>query len=1425
MGGKSGTTTQSVSIPPDVLKRYNAVNTRAENVAQKPFQPYTGQFVADITPTQQAGINATTQYAQSAQPYYQAATGQLGQAQGQGQQAIQQAFGSLGQGVDVGQQYAQAATQGIGAALQAGQPYQTAATNAAYSGAQALTPENINIQGYMSPYTQAVADTTFQALRQQQQQEMQGATANAIKSGAFGGDRAGLVAANLARQQQLGTAQAMAPIYQQGYGQALGSAMTAAQSNRAALQNLAGQLQGIGQQGYGQQMGAAQQMAGLGQQQFGQGLGAAGQLGALGQQQYGMGAGTAQQLAALGSGAQQSALQGAQAQLGAGTLEQQTQQADLTARYQQFLQERGYDFQVAQFLANIAMGTGALSGSTTTTTQPMPFFSDRRVKDDVKEIGKTHDGLPIYSYKYKGDDQTQIGLMAQDVEKKHPEAVYDMGGVKGVDYKQATEHAERPERYSGGLVPASQGGSVYEPGAYARGGYNIGGDVVDPNDLQAIIAQQQQAFGPFSEGGLYGGSQHETPFANAKGIVPQSRMHVPKLKEVGPAPRLPDSGAQQALSVFDTAVGMKNRYETGKEALKGLFGGETETESKPKNAPQTVKGGVVPPAADKQPKVVPSVSAKTEDEPGILDRIKDAISTNIYDVIGRADGGLVPRHAYAVGGMSKDPSLPYEEDDKSPYKYFPTEILESEKPELQKPSQSSSAASQTGIGAGDVIKLISMLPFSDRRVKHDVKEIGKTHDGQPIYSYKYNGDNQTRMGLMAQDVEKHNPDAVHTIGGVKAVDYKRATKGAERDERYSGGLVSRHGYQEGGVPEDYALGAAKEILRQREGFLEQPKFDVNALRGGYGTDQFTTPEGKVLPVTAETRFTKEDAERDLNRRALLFMQKAQSDIGPENWQRLTPDAKAALTSVTYNYGSVPKSVVAAAQTGDIRAVGDAVAGLAKHNEGINAGRRMFEARFINPEGDYRADLSASRATSASLGVKPSASEGTGLMPQVRNYLAENQSWLSPLGAGLRGMVQSRSPFLAGALLEGAGTGLEAVGAAQKQAADTALTRANEVAVLSRLPKDAVLIDDNGRPYGVRVYINGKMTTVPFGKFMEAMEQGKSFDLAPPPFATEKIEAPDLGVSPQPPQTGGAEPTQPAPISPQAGVETQPEQAAAPIYARGSTSPEVKDIALQAGNRVRQSGIKVLQTEPSANPFGAQEKIAADATRDTLQRNTLAASLGDLPRGGSLLASGPFGAEYGKPFVDYVNNVLRSVNAGFSIADPSDLANAETAQKISTLLASRRTSEAGQRANAAFETILQAVPSYYNSPEGQSQLLADLYQSQQREIDMHRFYQNVRQNAEKNIPGFTAVESQYMGQGLADTFAAQMEDQYAKEKQDLAKLYMIPLEVVDEKTGKVTNTYVLPYLAKMAGKISDEDKATIVQKYGVSPDIFRYFSAK
>lgn len=67
--------------------------------------------------------------------------------------------------------------------------------------------------------------------------------------------------------------------------------------------------------------------------------------------------------------------------------------------------------------------------------------SDRRLKTDIRLIGKSFDGQNIYSYRFLGEPQTQIGLMAQEVETLRPDAVVEIEGVKHVDYAKALEAA------------------------------------------------------------------------------------------------------------------------------------------------------------------------------------------------------------------------------------------------------------------------------------------------------------------------------------------------------------------------------------------------------------------------------------------------------------------------------------------------------------------------------------------------------------------------------------------------------------------------------------------------------------------------------------------------------------------------------------------------------------------------------------------------------------------------------------------------------------------------------------------------------------------------------------------------------------------------------------------------------------------------
>lgn len=65
---------------------------------------------------------------------------------------------------------------------------------------------------------------------------------------------------------------------------------------------------------------------------------------------------------------------------------------------------------------------------------------------------------------------------------------------------------------------------------------------------------------------------------------------------------------------------------------------------------------------------------------------------------------------------------------------------------------------------------------SDERVKEDIKKVGKTNDGQQIYTYRYKTGGPIQMGMMAQEVEKKHPDAVKTIGGIKMVNYGKAAR-------------------------------------------------------------------------------------------------------------------------------------------------------------------------------------------------------------------------------------------------------------------------------------------------------------------------------------------------------------------------------------------------------------------------------------------------------------------------------------------------------------------------------------------------------------------------------------------------------------------------------------------------------------------------
>lgn len=83
-------------------------------------------------------------------------------------------------------------------------------------------------------------------------------------------------------------------------------------------------------------------------------------------------------------------------------------------------------------------GIGSVVGNLFKMAPGIPTPSDRRLKTDVREVGTMANGLPVYRFRYKGEDPSEyVGLMAQDVIHVQPAAVSVMpNGYLAIDYSQ-----------------------------------------------------------------------------------------------------------------------------------------------------------------------------------------------------------------------------------------------------------------------------------------------------------------------------------------------------------------------------------------------------------------------------------------------------------------------------------------------------------------------------------------------------------------------------------------------------------------------------------------------------------------------------------------------------------------------------------------------------------------------------------------------------------------------------------------------------------------------------------------------------------------------------------------------------------------------------------------------------------------------------
>lgn len=220
------------------------------------------------------------------------------------------------------------AAQGLGSL----QGYNNDFTNQAMQYAQqAATPINFQrvgaeqINQYMSPYINNVANAAMANIKETNAQQQQQNMGNAISKGAFGGDRAGIAQAQLAREQNLSNNATLANIYNTGYGTALGEANVQQQQGTAA-------------QLYNKQLANA----------------------------------AAAQAENIGTQSQTAQIQQLQAQYNMGAAQQAQHQNELTAGYQQYLNANQFPYNQLNWYANLISGAPAALGGQTVASIPQP---------------------------------------------------------------------------------------------------------------------------------------------------------------------------------------------------------------------------------------------------------------------------------------------------------------------------------------------------------------------------------------------------------------------------------------------------------------------------------------------------------------------------------------------------------------------------------------------------------------------------------------------------------------------------------------------------------------------------------------------------------------------------------------------------------------------------------------------------------------------------------------------------------------------------------------------------------------------------------------------------------------------------------------------------------------------------------------------
>ena len=339
-------------------------------------------------------------------------------------------------------------------------------------------------------------------------------------------------------------------------------------------------------------------------------------------------------------------------------------------------------------------------------------------------------------------------------------------------------------------------------------------------------------------------------------------------------------------------------------------------------------------------------------------------------------------------------------------------------------SGGTSLASQPGPNVGSQLlgglMTLGSIPWgSDERLKENMEPVGKTFDGQNIYKFNYKNDGRTMLGLSAQEVEKHKPEAVHKDDqGMRSVDYETAVNGAAK----------RGHFADGGVP-DWMGGAVHEGLGRAHYATAGSVDDIpytSQPSGGTGTAPLTLKD--LMPLAAlisqgklggDLKFP--DAPKPLEEGTMMDVAK--------QLQGMSSEQRANMKSNIGSIGNIINPPITVPGTAIGQSQGTYSLGLPYASGGVAARGAYKDGQTVPTPPDTMPDQAAPDQTTPSSSPLSSLgnilpSKGQSIIEKATGLDLSDNARMGMLAAGL-GMLSSRSPFFGVGVGEGATAGLGA----------------------------------------------------------------------------------------------------------------------------------------------------------------------------------------------------------------------------------------------------------------------------------------------------------------------------------------------------------------------------------------------------------------